>query len=164
MNRKYTSEAFYQSVIKLREIYDAPSLTTDIIVGFPGETEAEFEDTYAFVKKIAFSEIHVFPFSKREGTPAAEMEQQVDPNVKKQRSERLIALGKEMNDVYVHSFESQIATVLIEERKGSECIGHSSNYLKVHIVDSDHSLKQGEIYSVLIKETNNHKITGEIVK
>lgn len=161
MNRKYTADEFYQSVLKLKAIYDAPSLTTDIIVGFPGETDEEFAETVAFVQKIGFGEIHVFPFSKREGTPAASMDQQVDAAIKKERSEKLIQIAKNMNTAYIEKHLGQTTEVLIEERKGNMVIGHTSNYLKVAILDEPRTLIQGQLYSVVLKEIIGDKILGE---
>ena len=131
MNRKYSTEAFSIAVDRLRGLYGKPSLTTDIIVGFPGETDAEFEETMAFVRHIKFSEIHVFQFSKREGTPAATMSDQVDSTVKKVRSEQLIALAQQLGQDYKKSFIGDKIELLIEERKGPEITGHTKNYLKL---------------------------------
>ncbi len=161
MNRKYTAEEFHQAVLRLKAIYDAPSLTTDIIVGFPGETDEEFAETAAFVQKIGFGEIHVFPFSKREGTPAASMTQQVDAAIKKDRSEKLIQIAKKMNQTYLEKHLGKSTEVLIEERKGNIVIGHTSNYLKVAILDEPRTLIQGHLYSVVLKEINEDKILGE---
>jgi threonylcarbamoyladenosine tRNA methylthiotransferase MtaB len=161
MNRKYTAEAFSIAVERLRNLYGKPSLTTDIIVGFPGETETEFEETMAFVRHIKFSEIHVFQFSKREGTPAATMPDQVDPAIKKVRSEQLIALAQQLGDDYKKSFIGDRIELLIEERKGAECIGHSKNYLKLSVLDPENTAKQGEVYTVIVKEVENEKIISQ---
>ena len=96
MNRHYDTAKFLERVNKIREARPDISLTTDVIVGFPGETDSDFEDCYNFIKKVGFSELHVFPFSPREGTPAASMKNQVDGNVKKERVKRLIDLSKEL--------------------------------------------------------------------
>lgn len=161
MNRKYTAEAFSIAVDRLRGLYGKPSLTTDIIVGFPGETETEFEETMAFVRHIKFSEIHVFQFSKREGTPAATMPDQVDSAIKKVRSEQLIALAQQLGDAYKKSFIGDEIELLIEERKGIECIGHSKNYLKLSVLDPENIAKQGEVYTVIVKEVENEKIISQ---
>ncbi len=161
MNRKYTAEAFSIAVERLRGLYGKPSLTTDIIVGFPGETETEFEETMAFVRHIKFSEIHVFQFSKREGTPAATMPDQVDSAIKKVRSEQLIALAQQLGDAYKKSFIGDEIELLIEERKGIECIGHSKNYLKLSVLDPENIAKQGEVYTVIVKEVENEKIISQ---
>ena len=161
MNRKYTTEAFSSAVDRLRGLYGKPSLTTDIIVGFPGETDSEFEETMAFVRQIKFSEIHVFQFSKREGTPAATMPDQVDPAIKKIRSEQLIALAQQLGDAYKKSFIGDEIELLIEERKGTECIGHSKNYLKLSVLDPENVAKQGKVYTVIVKEVENEKIISQ---
>lgn len=160
MNRKYTPDDFLASVARLRSIYDAPSLTTDLIVGFPGETEAEFLETMAFVEKVAFSEIHVFQFSKREGTPAATMPDQIEGRVKKARSEKLIHLGNQLNHAYKTQFIGRTLDVLIEEVKGQMVIGHSTNYLNVQI---EAALKQGEIVKVTAIMDENEKIIGKMI-
>lgn len=164
MNRKYTPDEFLASVARLRSIYKAPSLTTDLIVGFPGETDAEFLETMAFVEKVAFSEIHVFQFSKREGTPAATMTDQVDGNVKKIRSEQLIALGNRLNRTYNNQFSGEIVEVLIEDLKGAATIGHSKNYLSVQVEAQNYALKQGEIVQVRLNLDENEKIIGKLVE
>ena len=161
MNRKYSAEAFSTAVDRLRNLYGKPSLTTDIIVGFPGETDAEFEETMAFVRHIKFSEIHVFQFSKREGTPAATMTDQVDPAIKKVRSEQLITLAHQLGDDYKKSFIGDEIELLIEERKGTECTGHSKNYLKLSVLDPENIAKQGEVYTVIVKEVENEKIISQ---
>lgn len=158
MNRKYTSNEYFDAVQKLKGLYGNPSLTTDIIVGFPGETDQEFEETYAFVEKVGFSEIHVFPFSKREGTPAATMADQVDPSIKKVRSERLIALGKAHQLQYISQFIGKDAEIIIEERKGTEYTGHTMNYLKLIMNTEDKTLPQGSLQKVKILSYDGEKI------
>ncbi len=161
MNRKYSAEAFSLAVDRLRKLYGKPSLTTDIIVGFPGETDAEFEETMAFVRHIRFSEIHVFQFSKREGTPAALMQDQVDSVIKKRRSEQLITLAHQLGQDYKKSFIDEKVELLIEERKGIEFIGHSKNYLKLCVLDPEKTINQGECYAVIVKEVENEKIIAQ---
>ena len=131
MNRKYNTDEYEQAVTALRQIYKNPSITTDIIVGFPGETDQEFEETLNFVKRIRFSEIHVFKFSKREGTPAAKMTDQIHGDVKKKRSEALIALGKILENEYRAKYIGSTLSVLFEEYKKGNWIGHTTNYIKV---------------------------------
>ena len=161
MNRKYSTEAFSIAVDRLRGLYGKPSLTTDIIVGFPGETDAEFEETMAFVRHIKFSEIHVFQFSKREGTPAATMSDQVDSTVKKVRSEQLIALAQQLGQDYKKSFIGDKIELLIEERKGPEITGHTKNYLKLCVSDPENTAKQGEVHTVIVQEVENEKIISQ---
>lgn len=161
MNRKYTANEYYEAVKKLRGVYAKPSLTTDIIVGFPGETEAEFEETMAFVNKVGFSEIHVFQFSKREGTPAATMPDQVEQSIKKRRSERLMALASASSDAYQKTFVGQRVAVLIEEKKGNTLIGHTTNYLKVIVEDVENKGVQGALHDVIVTEVSSEKIIAQ---
>lgn len=114
MNRKYTTAEYSQIVDRLRQELDNPSFTTDIIVGFPGETEKEFEETYAFAKHIGFSQIHVFKYSPREGTPASKMKEQIPGDVKSQRSAKLMSLAEDMSDAYMDTFIGQEVQVLLE--------------------------------------------------
>lgn len=161
MNRKYSAAQYDEAVQRLRSVYANPSLTTDIIVGFPGETDSEFEETLAFVDKIGFSEVHVFQFSKREGTPAATMPDQVDQSVKKNRSERLIALAASSSDEYQKAFVGQRMAVLIEEKKGETVIGHTSNYLKVFVEDIENKGIQGTLQEVVITDVTAEKIIAQ---
>lgn len=132
MNRHYDTKKFMDRVNKIREARPNISLTTDVIVGFPGETDEDFEECYNFIKKVGFSELHVFPYSKREGTPAAAMKEQVDGNVKKARVKRLLDLSKELWIDYTSKFIGSIQEVIVETKYGDDyVIGHSSNYLKV---------------------------------
>lgn len=163
MNRKYTTDEFYSAVLKLREIYDNPSITTDIIVGFPGETDQEFKQTMEFVNKVNFSEIHVFQFSKREGTPAAVMTDQVDNSVKKLRSEQLISLAHNLSEAYKQAFLGNHLEILIEEQKDNCFFGHSKNYLSVVIDDSQDKLNQGSLYTVKVSKILDSKLYTTII-
>lgn len=132
MNRHYDCDKFMERVNKIREARPNMSLTTDVIVGFPGETEEDFMDCYNFIKKVGFSELHVFPFSPREGTPAATMPNQVDGNVKKDRVKRLIELSHELWKDYCMKFINTCQEVIVETKYEDDyVIGHTSNYLKV---------------------------------
>ena len=115
MNRHYTTEEFAHSVELLRKYYDRPAITTDVIVGFPGETEAEFEQTCAFLEKIRFYEIHVFRYSRRNGTVAAKMKVQIPEPVKALRSDRLLAMTAAQSSAYRKQFMGEEETLLIEE-------------------------------------------------
>ena len=128
MNRKYTTEEFRTSVHLLREYYPDVALTTDIIVGFPGEPEEEFKHTYAFLKEIDFYKMHIFPYSPRKGTKAAVMPNQIEAKVKEKRSKRLIELSNE-NEARQNAKEiGKIVEVLLEEEEGEFLKGHTSNY------------------------------------
>lgn len=115
MNRKYTTAEYLECVRLLRRFYDRPAITTDIIVGFPQETEQEFEETLAFAEAVAFSKIHVFKYSRRKGTVADKMDGQVTEQKKTERSERLLALGKKLGEAYRTQFIGTVQEVLFEE-------------------------------------------------
>lgn len=147
MNRKYDLEYFYEKIKKIRSIRPDISITTDIIVGFPYETEELFLKTLEFVKKIEFSKIHVFPYSIRENTVASKMPNQVPNSVKKERVKRLIELSNYYEKLYYDKFRGKKVDILIEECDNNKSIGHTSNYLKVEL---DELLDIGQIYSRLL--------------
>lgn len=161
MNRKYLTPYFLDKVEKIREIRPDISLTTDVIVGFPGETEEDFLDTINFCKKIKFTKIHVFPYSRRKGTKADLMDGQIPENIKKERVKRLIDVSNNLEKEYLDSFISKTVSVLIEEDKDGYSIGHTGNYLKVKILGD---IKANEIVSVKIKERENLELVGEYEK
>ena len=134
MNRHYTTREYLEKVEMLRKYFDRPAITTDVIVGFPGETEEEFLCTEAFLEKVHFYEMHIFKYSKRKGTRAAVMEQQVPDAVKTQRSNRLIQLEQRMSKEYRQSFMGEDIEVLLEEQKEIDGnfyqIGHTGQYIK----------------------------------
>lgn len=117
MNRRYTSEEFYEKCEILRKYFEKPALTTDVIVGFPQETEEEFETTYEFLKKICFYETHIFKYSKREGTKAAVMQGQIPEQIKAKRSARLIELGEKNRRAYEESFLGKTVEVHVEKNR-----------------------------------------------
>ena len=131
MNRKYTTQEFREIVHRLRKFYEDVILTTDVIVGFPGETEEEFNKTFEFLKEIKFYKMHVFPYSKRKGTRAAEMENQVDGNIKEQRSKILIDLSNKNQKEYNASLMGKKVEVLFEDRDEEYYKGHTQNYILV---------------------------------
>lgn len=133
MGRKYTTAAYEEAVRLLRKYFSSPGITTDIITGFPGETDAEFLKTKDFVKNIGFSRIHVFPYSERPGTVAASMPDRVPVGVRKQRAKELIAIGKEMEKIYLDSLSGTPATVLIEEQEPCGTVGYTEHYIRVQI-------------------------------
>lgn len=134
MNRHYTTREYLEKVEMLRKYFDRPAITTDVIVGFPGETEEEFLCTEAFLEKVHFYEMHIFKYSKRQGTRAAVMEQQVPDAIKTQRSNRLIQLEQRMSKEYRQSFTGENIEVLLEEQKEIDGhfyqIGHTGQYIK----------------------------------
>ena len=154
MNRRYTSEEFYEKCEILRKYFEKPALTTDVIVGFPQETEEEFETTYEFLKKICFYETHIFKYSKREGTKAAVMQGQIPEQIKAKRSARLIELGEKNRRAYEESFLGKTEEVLVEEKSdvnGKEMwTGHTKEYMKIAL-ESEKNL-QNCILNVQIKD------------
>lgn len=159
MNRRYTTAEYKEGVDRLRKYFSNPAITTDVIVGFPGETDEEFEKTEAFLKETGFFEMHIFPYSPREGTVAAKMKEQVGGEIKKNRSRRLLELEKEQSEEYRKQFVGREETVLFEEMKEIEgkCyqIGHTERYVKVAketLDDLSGKLIQGRITGMLNDE------------
>ncbi len=149
MNRKYTKNYFLKIVNKIRTIRPDISLTTDVIVGFPSENDKDFLESINFIEKIKFAKIHVFPYSKRDKTIAATMDNQVEEKVKKIRVKELINLSKKLENDYFNKFINQSLDVLIEKIKDSYSYGHTSNYLYLKIKEN---LKINEIYNVRIEK------------
>ena len=137
MNRKYTTEEYARSVDILKKYYEAPAITTDIIVGFPQETEAEFAETMEFAKRIGFSKIHVFKYSRRKGTVADKMSGQVDEQIKNMRSEQLMALETSLGETYREQFFGKEEKVLFEESAvmdGEVCqVGYNERYVRIAV-------------------------------
>ena len=129
MNRRYTSAEYYEKCQILRKYFDHPALTTDVIVGFPGETEEEFRQSMEFVDKVDFYETHIFKYSRREGTKAAAMEGQVSEQVKAQRSALMISLGERKRKAYEESFVGKDEPAII----GGKAVqtGHTKEYIKI---------------------------------
>ena len=133
MNRKYDSNRYYESVKFLHEVYDRPAITTDLIVGFPGETEEEFQQTLDFIQKCAFSAMHIFPYSKRPGTPAAKLPGQVLNAVKEDRAHRAAQIARTMQDAYLDSWVGETVPVLFEEEREGLWRGHTTRYCEVTV-------------------------------
>ena len=160
MNRHYTPEQFYEGVELLRQTFEHPAITTDVIVGFPGETAEEFETTRAFLEKVCFYEMHIFKYSKRKGTRAAVMENQIPEPVKTQRSNILIAMEEKDTAAFREYYLGKEVEVLFEEKKeidGQEYwIGHTREYVKVALPndgqDYQNCLVKGKIIHALNKE------------
>jgi threonylcarbamoyladenosine tRNA methylthiotransferase MtaB len=141
MNRRYTSEEYYEKCVLLRKYFVNPAITTDIIVGFPGETDEDFELCRAFVEKVKFYETHIFKYSKRQGTKAAEMKDQVADEIKARRSEILLALNEKRKREYEKSFLGKEVEVLVEEKTEtngkSVWAGHTKEYMKIALYNED---------------------------
>ncbi|WP_347995710.1 tRNA (N(6)-L-threonylcarbamoyladenosine(37)-C(2))-methylthiotransferase MtaB [uncultured Eubacterium sp.] len=150
MNRHYTSDEYFEKCELLRKYFDNPAFTTDVIVGFPGETQEDYEISREFVKKVRFSELHVFKYSKRDGTVAAKMENQIPEPVKTERSEDLIKVGENLTMEYRRKFIGKKVSVLFEEiinvAGENYWVGHTKEYIKV-IMKSDKDLS-GDIKNV----------------
>ncbi len=155
MNRHYTTEEYAQSVALLRKAFDHPAITTDVIVGFPGETEEEFQMTKDFLKQIAFFEMHIFKYSKRNRTRAVAMPMQVSEQIKSKRSEELLALEREQSVDFRKRYSGSKAMVLLEEEKVIEgknyLLGHTADYVKVAILKRS-ELMENQIYETTVKE------------
>lgn len=149
MNRKYSCDEFFRVTEILREYFEDVNLTTDIIVGFPGETNEEFESTYEFLSKIKFYKMHIFKYSPREGTLAAKMTNQIDGNIKEERSQKLIELSNINEREYNEKYIGKSVEVLFEEEKDGLWSGYTKNYVRV-FVESDESL-ENKILKVEIK-------------
>lgn len=164
MNRKYTTGQYKEIVDIIKKYMPNAGITTDIIVGFPGETDAEFEETYKFVKEIGFSRIHVFKYSPRKGTPAADSKDQIDGNVKNIRSEKLIKLGDSLMSEFYSKFINSKLSVLFEEEsnKANEFIeGYTTNYIRVKAKNEPGNI--GKIANVVIKSIDGDILIGEII-
>ncbi len=161
MNRKYGTARYYDSVELLRKYYVNPGITTDLIVGFPGETEEEFAQTLAFLRKCAFTAMHIFPYSPRPGTPAAAMSGQVPNAVKEERAHRAAAVAEQLQRAYLQSLVGQTLPVLFEEEKGGFTRGYAPNYAEVKLPGS-HSLHNIE-KSVRITAAEEDFLLGELL-
>ena len=161
MNRRYTTGEYYEKCELLRKYFDHPALTTDVIVGFPGETEEEFEESKAFVDKVNFYETHIFKYSKREGTRAAVMENQVPEQIKAERSAQLIELGAKKQEAYEKEMVGKDVEILVEEPaqiNGKEVqVGHTKEYIKVAL-ESDENL-QNQIVKARIDD-HSHRVVS----
>lgn len=158
MNRKYTISQFEDVVRRLRKIYDDVILTTDIIVGFPNETDEDFEETYKFLKKIKFYKMHIFKYSPRKGTVAAKMKNQIDGDKKDERSKKLIELSNKNEKEYLEKYVGKTVDVLFEEQDSEFFKGHTANYIMVKSKQSEECLNK--IISVEIKEAENENLKG----
>ena len=164
MNRKYTTEEFMEKVEIIRKYMPQAGITTDIIVGFPGETDEEFNEKMNFVKAVGFSRIHVFQYSPRKGTPAASMDGQIHGDVKSKRSEELIKLGEELAIAFNSKFNHKKLAVLFEEKtKGKSNVyeGYTTNYIRVQVPSPNDII--GEIIDTKFMDVNALHIQGEIL-
>ncbi|MDR5648003.1 tRNA (N(6)-L-threonylcarbamoyladenosine(37)-C(2))-methylthiotransferase MtaB [Staphylococcus nepalensis] len=178
MRRKYTMAHFSERLTRLHEALPGLAVTSDVIVGFPGETEEEFQETYDFIVDHQFSELHVFPYSSRIGTPAARMDNQVDENIKNERVHRLINLSDQLAKAYASKFDHEVLEVIPEEAGSTPgtLVGFADNYMKVEfegdesligelvkvkIIQPDYPINKGEVLRVVSHATNTteHVVT-----
>ncbi len=161
MNRRYTTKQFAEIVQKLRNTYEDVILTTDIIVGFPGETEEEFEKTKDFLEKIKFYKMHIFKYSVRSGTKAEKMEHQIINRVKEERSQRLMEMSEKNQEFYHRQWIGKKVDILVEEKDGEFYQGHTANYLLVKMKSNTDLINQIEI--VTIQKFSNAELIAENV-
>ena len=160
MDRKYDLKFYKDRIEKIRKMIKDISITTDLIVGFPNENEKDMEDTLKFLKEIKFTKIHTFPYSKREGTKAASMENQIDETIKRKRVKTVLELSDQLEQDFYQSKLNETEEVIIEQTKDGKSYGYTSNYIKVEI---NSPLRPNEVISVKINKVNNKKVTGKII-
>lgn len=161
MNRKYTKEDIFEIVENIRNNFVNPAFTCDIIVGFPGETDEEYENTIDGVKKVGFYEVHAFKYSKRKWTVAAKMENQVDGNIAQKRSEKLIGLAQELKLKYMEDMIGQVSSILVESQKEGYVQGYTPNYVMVKCIGDKELI--GKELKVTIDRTDGQLMSGNIV-
>lgn len=165
MRRKYSADYYKEKIDKIKQALPGLAITSDIIVGFPGETEDEFLETYKFVQDIGYAELHVFPYSRRTGTPAARMDDQVPNEIKDARVERMIALSNELATIYADKHMDQVVEVIPEEKSSEKVgalVGYSDNYLKVQLDGPEELI--GSIVRVKLTKTGYPLNEGTFVK
>lgn len=161
MNRKYDAARFYESVTLLRRFFPGCAVTTDMIVAFPGETEAEFEESLEFIRKCDFSAMHIFPYSRRPGTPADKMPGQHGNAVKEERSRVCIAVAEEMNRGYRERLVGSVQQVLFETEENGWWSGHAPNYIKVYAQGEN---LHNRVLPVLVDGLHGDGVTGRILE
>lgn len=159
MKRKYDTARYYQSVELLRKFFPECAVTTDMIVAFPGETEEEFAESLAFIRRCAFADMHIFPYSRRPGTPADKMPGQHNNATKEARSRAAIALAEEMSRAYREGFVGRTLEVLFEEREGEFYTGHAPNYIKVYARGEN---LHNEIRTVTVREVYRDGVLAQL--
>lgn len=159
MNRKYDTARFYESVSLLRQYFDRPAITTDLITGFPGETEEEFAQTLAFIERCGFAAMHIFPYSVRPGTKAAAMPDQCTAAVKEQRAARAAETAERMKQAYLRGCVGQTYPVLFEQKKNGLYVGHAPNYCQVGVRGED---LHNAVRNVKIEAVDGDILIGEL--
>ena len=162
MNRKYDTEKYRQAVNTLRNYMPDVAITTDIIVGFPGESEEDFKQSYEFAQEMKFSKIHVFPYSPKKGTPAAQMKEQISNEIKSERVKILMSLSDKMSKDFIEGFIGKDVEVLFERKcEDGQYEGHTSNYIKV-FADSKVDIINN-IKLVKLKNSDNENAYGTVL-
>ena len=167
MRRKYSTAFYKEKIERIREALPNLAITSDVIVGFPGETEEEFQETYDFIKEIGYAELHVFPFSRRTGTPAARMDNQVDDEVKEERVHRLIELSNQLAKEYASQYENEVLEVIPEETilnkdQPELLVGYTDNYMKVQFEGTKDMV--GKLVRVKINKSGYPYNEGQFVR
>ena len=160
MKRKYDTARYLQSVRLLKETFPNCAITTDMIVAFPGETEEEFAQSLAFIRQCGFADMHIFPYSRRPGTPADKMPGQLPNAVKESRSRAAIAVAAEMKEQYAQSLIGSVQEVLFEETEGDYATGHAPNYMKVYVPSAD---LHNQIRKVRLTAPHADGMKGELI-
>ena len=157
MNRRYTPEQFMQAVEKIRAVFSDAAITTDVITGFPGESEQDFEESLQFVRDVGFADLHVFPYSPREGTAAAQRKDQIEKAVKQERCSRMIELGNTLQMRFGAAYAGSDVEVLTEEYDPEQdvWVGYTPNYLRVHVHGSIHRNQLVPVHINNVHQTNN---------
>ena len=159
MNRKYDMDKFKEIINKIREVRPDINITTDLIVGFPTETKEDFLESYNNANEIKFGKIHVFPYSKRDGTVAAKIKSIVTDAEKKERTHKMITLSNKLENEYYNKFIDKTLSVLVEEVFDKYCTGHTDNYIKVII---NKKLEHNKFYNVKIIKVDNCNVYGKV--
>jgi len=159
MKRKYDTARYYESVRLLKDFFPGCAVTTDMIVAFPGETEEEFAESLAFIRRCGFADMHIFPYSRRPGTPADKMPGQLGNATKEARSRAAIAVAEEMSLAYRENLIGQSLEVLFEEDEGPYCVGHAPNYVKVYAPGTG---LHNEIRTVAVSQVYRDGVLGTI--
>jgi len=160
MKRRYSTSDYQEAVALIRALVPEAAITTDIIVGFPGETEEEFEESYNFCRQMGFARIHVFPYSPRQGTQAAGMPQQIGDKIRKQRSQRMLALAKESARNFSRRFLGKTLPVLWEKQSDGVWSGHTANYIKVYTKNNNDLTNK--LLPVKLVEFRDEGVWGEV--
>ncbi|SCW59815.1 threonylcarbamoyladenosine tRNA methylthiotransferase MtaB [Ruminococcaceae bacterium YRB3002] len=162
MNRRYDTQGYEGRVAKLREVFPGMALTTDVIAGFPGETDEEHGKTCEFVKRLGFAKLHVFPYSVREGTVAAGMKDQVAPDVKKKRALELIKISDLLEADFASGLVGSASHIIVENKEGNEVSGYTPWHVRARVDTGGKTVSQGDVISVDIFGCEGNGVTGRI--